>query len=339
MAKRNFWSQLKFRLPHLLFSSRRRSTQGFTLIELLVTTAIGGLIVAGLTYIVVELMGVDQSESARSETQREMQMALDYITVDLREAVRVYSGDFLQCAGGCKPLTDYLPESLSSNSVPVLAFWKQQPFPDRVRDACQSASPPAGVNCLSGSSYALVVYSLSKANPNRIWSADNARITRYALTEFDTSGNSNPGYVNPGVQGNFDRWPLDKSRDTNLQSRRPTGSAAALVDFVDLMQSDEAAACPENYSKSPKETGQPAGVANLIAARSFYACISPRQTNLTNSDGTTTTIGSDLNQDVILYIRGNAKGRPGVTGNRVFLPTLQTRVLIRGLLNADPSQQ
>jgi hypothetical protein len=333
--------------------------------------AISSGIIAGLMYIVVELMSTDQRESSRSETQREMQMALDYMSTELREAVFVYTADNLSCAGPtgdgappCSPLTAYLPASVSTNSVPILAFWKQQPFPSNVpaassRGQCFGNAPPPGISCLTGNSYALVVYSLSKANPNNIWSS-NARITRYALTEFNSQGALNQGYVNPGAyNGNpFASWPVfqDEQDKTlkNIQNAatksgrppgRPQGNPVTLVDFVDTQARNvggkggagEATACPTltDYALTPSaKTLAGAGFgteANPI--RSFYACISVSPTLLAGQR----IANPSENQEVILHLQGNGNGRPGILKDEL-LSALETRVLSRGVLTRRPPE-
>jgi prepilin-type N-terminal cleavage/methylation domain-containing protein len=358
MAKYDLLSRFKSRLKQACLPTKTSRTKGFTLLELLVAVAIAGGIVAGLMYIVVELMGTDQRESSRSETQREMQMALDYINAELREAVYVYTGSDLDCAGGaaCRPLTDYLPAALGANSVPIIAFWKQQPFPENVpgstRASCFAAVPPQGISCLTGQSYALVVYSLSKANPTGIWS-NNARITRYALTEFNSQGNLNTGYVNPGSFGNFSTWPFGTDertgqfgdlRNVPVLSRRPPGRPdvppVTLVDFVDVKPAQNAAdlrqtgACPAgDYAVSPTDAAL--NRTGFTGVRSFYACVSTRPLRAAQANQAA-EVDTGVNQDVILYLRGNANGRPGIIGDENFLPALETRVLSRGVLGKRP---
>lgn len=321
MAKR----KLLFRFQRFWCSSRRGdSVRGFTLLELLVTTAIAGGIVSGLLFIVVQLMGVDQRESAQSETQREMQLALNYISTEMRDAVYVYTGRTLAATPGSRngqSLMDFLPANLGTNSFPVIAFWKQQPFPDAVKNACAGSAPPAGVACTNGSSYALVVYSLSTHNPNGTWKG-NARITRYSLTEFkDSDGTATAGYVNPGVyNNNFETWPYGTNETglVNLQTARPgTATPAALVDFVD--NTGPAVMCP-----NATVTGVNYNISPTTGVRSFYACVNDR-------------LGDGESQDVLIYLRGNVKGRPGSSLASPFLPTLETRVLSRGVLGRVPN--
>ncbi|WP_088890936.1 prepilin-type N-terminal cleavage/methylation domain-containing protein [Leptolyngbya ohadii] len=332
-------------------STSKQSTWGFTLIEVLVVAAIAGGLVTGLMFIVVQLMQADQRESARTETQREMQLAMDYVSDELREAVFVYTGDYLPT------LAQYLPDTLTAgDSVPVVAFWRQQAFPETVRTACASASPPAGVGCMSGQSYSLVVYSLTR-NPSprpagSPWRG-GARITRYALTQFQ--GNSTtvtPGYVNPGDQGNFVNWPFFSG--TNLQTARggrPTATAGTvntLVDFVDREQATPAVRCPGDnpaVARKPYSISPPDGMLDTAFGagnrlRSFYACVSSSR-----AEGTGTSLQNlqttGSYQDVLLYLRGSAVGRPGIptapiSRSAELLPTLETRIMLQGVLTREP---
>ena len=323
MTKRKLLS----RFQRFWFSSRRgNGIKGFTLLELLVTTAIAGGIVSGLLFIVVQLMSVDQRESAQSETQREMQLALNYISTEMRDAVYVYTGTSMAAepSRNGQSLLDFLPANLSTESVPIIAFWKQQPFPDAVKLKCAGSTPPPDVTCTNGSSYALVVYSLSTSNPNGTWKG-KARITRYALTEFNSTGVATPGYVNPGVyDNNFDAWPYDTTGLGNVQTARPANATpAALVDFVDNTAAGAARVCPDDPLTTPFKEYD---ISPTTGVRSFYACVKDRQKNLGDS------------QDVLIYLRGNVAGRSGYSvGATSFLPTLETRVLSRGVLGRLPT--
>jgi len=356
MAKKIF-SRLKIRF----LRSRRHSTQGFTLLELLVVTAIAGGIVSGLTFIVIQMMTSDQREASRAETQREMQMALDYMASELREAVYVYPGTYLENSRSNLnttdvPFSNYLPASVTSGAVPVLAFWKQQPFPQSVKTTCANtttSTSPAGVACLNGQSYALVVYSLAKKpTGTTIWKGD-ARITRYVLSQFDSNGNPTVGYVDPGVNSNFTTWPWanPSSGVQNLQTARPTGKAFTLVDYVNLSQLPTAISqtgfCPAggatstttvgSYDISPTTNMLAAAGAGFAGIRSFYACVfSQTQTTGTSAGQADPT----QYRDVLLFLRGSAVGRPGVRGvsnnDQDVLPTVQTRVLNRSVLSRRP---
>jgi prepilin-type N-terminal cleavage/methylation domain-containing protein len=350
MAKQALIGKLKRRW----YSSRQHSslnkTKGFTLLELLIVTIIAGGIISGLLYMVIELLGADQREASRTETQREMRLALDYIANEVQSSVYIYDS---QCIAGngaaqgqaCHGILNYLPASVraSTNNMPVIAFWKQQPIPQVLKDRCSSSSPPANVPCITANSYSLVVYSLSNSNTGNTWKG-KARITRYALTQFDQNGNASAGYVDPAQYNNFDSWPfaVDSTTGTviNPQSSAPNGSAQVLVDFVDdgtgatamyqqlgqtISVGTSTDLCPNpNPSDLAYTVSPPTPSGNFAGKpRSFYACISTG-----NSTG--------ANRDVILFVRGNAYGRPAISTNQTFLPTLETRVLSRGVLQRNP---
>lgn len=209
----------------------RADTRGFTLLELLVAMVVGGLISAGLLFIVVQLIQTNLRESARSDTQRDLQAAIDYIARDVREAVFVYDATCLldrpaaPNASRCPGLKSYLPTDITeaTNNIPVLAFWRLDPLPGQgdpeptgLRKLCRSeaaaysrtgALPDAiqGVPCLSGQMHTLVVYSLNN-DSDRAVSQGRARIMRYELPQFrsdsvqdnqTTRPNTTPGWVNP----------------------------------------------------------------------------------------------------------------------------------------------
>jgi prepilin-type N-terminal cleavage/methylation domain-containing protein len=323
-------------------SATSKNSWGFTLIELLVVVVIAGGIISGLLYLVVELLTADQRESSRTQTQQEMQMALDYISAELREAVYIYDEECLgSSAHGttsdvdyCPGLYNHIPSKLTpaNNSYPILAFWKHQIWPSVVREACDDLddTDPLRRQCQIGHSYALVVYTLDKSNSDT-WDG-LARIRRYSLPRFQTSSSAPgyepvDGYVDPGAyMQEFRSWPIYASSEggtpENQQATAGTlvnDGGDVLVDFVDdrLRVSSSAAACPSDYLFA-HDTNIAASIAN-----SFYACVGNRD-----------EIGQ--NRDVIVFLRGNAAGRDGIHGENSFLPTLETRVLSRAVIERLP---
>lgn len=198
---------------------RDRRDRGFTLLELLISVLIGAIITIGLLTLVVSLTQTNQTDTARSETQRDMQAAIDYMAQDVREAVYVYNGYCLTGTGSalnannfaseCPGVLNYLPSGLNdADTTTVLAFWKSEPLPDGMKRYCQAAaaavnatnssnaSPQAldpknplwmvenqGVPCKANASYTLVVYALDTSNTGSIWKG-RARLVRYRLSQF-----------------------------------------------------------------------------------------------------------------------------------------------------------
>ncbi|MGI0490411.1 PulJ/GspJ family protein [Alkalinema pantanalense CENA528] len=381
-------SHLKPRLLCLLrWSLKVRSTSGFTLLELLVALAIGSLIVTGLLYGVVELMQTNQRDASRSDTQREVQSALDYMARDLKEAVYVYDGRCLQGDGAnpfnktagqkrCPGVLNYVPAALNdATSLPVLAFWRVDPLPQNLIDRCRTSAGTAnaatslqGVPCISQRMYTLVVYALNTDNSNRLWRG-RGRITRYELPQFTTASitgagapTATPGWVNP-LQGqtNFETWPWGAdtagAATQNLQAKnggRPTSMAnnLVLIDFVDNREDKSTPPRGIQSIAANANSGVPGdlsnGWSNLCPTPAYDSAnptlggfiMSPGNDLATGAKSTlgfyTCVRGADannLNQEVAIYIRGNAAGRPGIpvgTGNLPFL--METRVLTRGAI-------
>ena len=78
---------------------------------------VAGIVVSGLLYLVVELLQIDRREAALTQTQQDMQRALDYIADDIREAVYVYSDP-------ATVVSSDKVQDLPSGSRPILAFWR-----------------------------------------------------------------------------------------------------------------------------------------------------------------------------------------------------------------------
>jgi prepilin-type N-terminal cleavage/methylation domain-containing protein len=350
---------------------RRHPTAGFTLLELLISVFIGGIITSTLLYSVVELLKVNQRESSRAETQREMQLAMDYIGAELRQAVFVYDGKCLSGAktfvsNGCSGVTNFLPTAINTTGTsPVLAFWRVDELPQVLINRCATnvaqlnstdTTVISGVPCLSRRTYSLVVYYLDINNPGNTWSG-KARLKRYALTQFQADGSPNPGWVDPTTTNNkFLGWPFnanganlqeaDKLSDgsTNLYKGATVAvTPPVLVDFVDDNTSaSTATACPRDslaagsslpgFERSPSGTG----------ITSFYACV--RGGSFTDTSGAISNAGvpnnaGGRNQEVALFLRGNAAGRSGIPLTAKVVFDLQTRVLSRGSFEKSPAPQ
>jgi prepilin-type N-terminal cleavage/methylation domain-containing protein len=345
----------KIRLALLQTLLRKRQPKGFTLTELLVSIIISGIIVVGLLTLVVDLLGNDQRDSSRNETQREMQMAMDYIVQDLREAIYVYDGRRLvnstSGTATISPLTQFIPDfSAQDGARLILAFWKPEAVPYQASGGAIpancltafAANDPRQQECVdlqvSRTTYTLVVY-LQTQSSTPPWQG-RSRIIRYTLRKYTNLATlaRSTGYVDPTTEASFLNWPYD-SGNTLRQVARPTAAdwpSAVLVDFVDnpantLIATPAADDCPPNTSV----TG--VGVRDYIRStpagqnanyRSFFACVKNPE------------VAS--NQDVRLTLRGAVWGRPGYpksagTTKPGFLPVLETQVLIRGVLNKSGS--
>jgi prepilin-type N-terminal cleavage/methylation domain-containing protein len=327
----------------LLFQRLRlNKNRGFSLVEQIVSLVIGSLIVAALLGMMTEFINSDKKEAAFLATEKDTQIALDYITEDLREAVFVYETIPTR-------LTDALPNfaaipELGSSVQPILAFWKTEAIPQaQMPTACTAAQgftiarrrEECRLLLITRNSYTLVVY-LQTTEPSTEW-LGRSRIIRYALTQYTNPQRltASIGFVNPAVDNNFLTWPLDKY-GVNQQSQRPNPSAnttprqpqpMVLTDFIDIPDRTQFRSAsnpdlpptplvcpnaPTTYVRVPS---------NTATSNSFFACVRNTQGRL----GT--------NQDIIVYLRGNAEGRDRLTKTTELIPSLQAQVTLRGVID------
>jgi prepilin-type N-terminal cleavage/methylation domain-containing protein len=317
-----------------------QKSAGFTLIELLVTIMVGGMIISALLFFVVQLTRTDRQELARSETEREMTMAMDYIQSDMTEAVYIYEAECLEGGRGnpnnpnsnyCAGLEDNgLNNIIENNETPVLAFWKLEQLPYRtnpspnedIPESCGTTDTDADVMCrrvrLRRNSYTLVVYTISTDLTDN-WEGP-ALLRRYHLREFDPRSLSNPrtiaGYVSPKADGySFASWPCN-TQGLACNMPRQNWDDDTLVDYVDFAAVPDDQECPNNPIYQPISS-------SVSSNTSFYGCVRP-------------AVGGQ-GQDAILFLRGNAIKRAGLReGTRdpnslptSYLPTIQSQVATR----------
>ncbi|MEM8611466.1 MAG: hypothetical protein AAGF93_05565 [Cyanobacteria bacterium P01_H01_bin.105] len=291
-------------------------------------------------FLVVDLLRTDQRELTLEQTQQDMKRALDYISDDLREAVYVYSTPTalvtnLAATGSALP----------ADARPVLAFWKVKTLNDDSGDytklstpgvansRCQGLSGDPLANCnallIRHGYYELVIYYSTDDNTGNLWEGE-ARIKRYslpeysraALTEAGTALNRHDVFDATEPSPDFGAW-VPNSAGTE------TANTDALVDFVANLAGGNAPNCNAiagaDYIQVPT-----AAAAATQPSNSFYVCVRPR--DIANN--------TELYQDVIVYLQGNADpGDNSLTvrgvSDRTELPTLQTQVAVRGVINKN----
>ncbi len=320
----------------LLLKSKVKQSKGFTLIELLVTVVVGSVIVAGLLYLVVELLQVNRREEVLTQTQQDVQRALDYITTDLREAVYVYTDPY-DVIGADK--INNLPPSAGT---PILAFWRLDPVePDNSFWSvnCSTAfsnDPVKQAECdtlkIRQSFYTLVIYLQQTNNANDPWGGPS-RIIRYELPKYSASSVASltpiRGYWDPTATGNsFKDWKRASTTvaGQNLVTGDTRGTPTVLVDYVDTLGNSAATAptCQTGYTASPPNSN------------TFYACVSNAASVNNPTPGPNQT-DQGVNQTVEVFLRGNATtNRPGLIttySEAGRTPTLRSEILIRGVLD------
>lgn len=336
------------------------SSKGFTLLELLISLVIAGMVMSGLLYVVVELTQIDKRESSLDQVQRDMQRAMDYIVDDLQEAVYVYPADELTAVINQLETDSGYPQG--SNVVPVLAFWRVDPIGNLPDCTSFSANEEKERLCevlsIRQASYTLVVYSQRQNDAtNSNWSGQS-QIVRSELSRYSAAGlktlTERDGYRDPTKQNDgdagFEGWKVALS-SSGGSAEIPDTESAVLVDFVQapnvgtlnrapLSDLNGGANTPcYSFGVQPNEDSTKPDIplysvvpanATTTTNNSFFACVRDPDP----SDNT----AARANQDVYVFLRGSTQGiSGGVTSfsDESSLPTLETRVLVRGVIDKN----
>jgi type II secretory pathway pseudopilin PulG len=194
-----------FSFKSFLGANKPDSEAGFTLIELLVSALIGTLLISTLLSFLLGILESDRRETAKSNTQQDIQAALKYISDDIEEAIYIYDGDGLQAISNQIPYgsASSIPARDNKNQ-PVLAFWRrtyyaydqQDKYTFPVTDSAGTLSPlKRRVGCLGRQSnlncngtgefvYSLVVYYTTKEFNSGVdtWS-NSSRLRRWEIRD------------------------------------------------------------------------------------------------------------------------------------------------------------
>jgi prepilin-type N-terminal cleavage/methylation domain-containing protein len=318
------YPSFRYKLVRWLLLAQREHQKGFTLTELLIAIVVSTIIIGSLLFLAVELLGVNTREEKLTQTQQDMNRALDYINSDVSESVFVYADP--------TTIASQINDGPTGTGVtPVLAFWRFDPVdmsqvPSDCSDSSFSAAQQSECEALKvrQNTYTLVVYYQQPNSGDDIWEGET-RIIRYELPKYTPSGLSTltyrDGYVDPTLSS-FAGWQAD-GNDT-------AGNKAVLVDYVDAQNNnsnEEAGDCPDstNYTVAP------------TTSDNFYVCV--RTGTVTDSDDANITASG--NQSLVVYLRGNARKEDsqilfGPTSQASVLPTLESEILIRGVIEKNP---
>ncbi|MBF2022308.1 MAG: prepilin-type N-terminal cleavage/methylation domain-containing protein [Hydrococcus sp. C42_A2020_068] len=298
----------------------KSKTAGFTLIELLMVSILGSIVVSGLLWVMNDMLRENQRELALSSTQQDMKRALAFIEEDLREAVYTYDGN------GLNSILSYLPfSSTSTDTIPIIAFWKVEPVPYSASGSlpnCSTISTSKKNECealkIERRAYTLVMYLLSTTDSNpKTWEG-KSRILRYQLRKYGdlSTLTRNPGYADPRLDSTFTSWPRDIDNNNAQAPGTISSTTIPLVDFVALPTDSNITppACPAGdsqytYQRTPTDSSK---------SKSFFACVGTNQNDTAN-------------QDIILFLTGNANGNAGLDKEELLAP-LKAQVISRGVI-------
>jgi len=279
---------------------------GFTLIELLISLAMSSVMITVLLQFMITIINADSNEQIQINSEQEIQIALDYISRDLQEAIYIYD------AAGINAIKSQLRYPNDNTKTPILVFWKR----NFVSQVIPTTSGKADAFV-----YSLVAYYLIK-DTNTNWS-QSARIARWQVkdgVEVSTGGVTCSGYTNkkyadkcpdPGfkpfnivkhntVEDGMNSW--QKSGDYSSGN-----TADVLIDYVDqTTDSPPPATCPANTTTPPitwstitQSTITQSTITSNNAMTGFYVCV------------------DKANTTAKVFIRGNALARRESDPNRI----------------------
>ncbi|MEG3907793.1 hormogonium polysaccharide secretion pseudopilin HpsC [Microcoleus sp. w2-18bC1] len=177
-----------------------QTEKGMTLVELLVGAIMAFLIITPMLGFVVDMLNTDRREQVKSNTEQDVQAALDFIAQDLSQAIYIYDNNPATTSTATTTATG-IPALLAGNFIPapdatqtpILVFWKRQILPNSIPlvagaqpNTCTTTATGANT-CNDTYVLALVAYyQVRDANPT--WCQPSGapcptRIVRYQIQD------------------------------------------------------------------------------------------------------------------------------------------------------------
>jgi type II secretory pathway pseudopilin PulG len=110
-------------------SGLAKTEKGMTLVELLVGAIMAFLIITPMLGFVVDMLNTDRREQVKSNTEQDLQAAVDFIAQDLSQAIYIYDRAGITAINNT---TNKLPAAGDDTKIPILVFWKRQQIKNTV---------------------------------------------------------------------------------------------------------------------------------------------------------------------------------------------------------------
>jgi type II secretory pathway pseudopilin PulG len=183
-------------------SGPAQTEKGMTLVELLVGAIMAFLIITPMLAFVVDMLNTDRREQVKSNTEQDLQAALDFIAQDLSQAIYIYDNNPTTTSTPTTTATGipaliagkFIPQN--PNETPIIVFWKREliknSMPLIAGDQPDDCTPtPTGANtCNDTYVLALVAY-YQVSDANATWCQPSGgpgdrcptRIVRYQIKD------------------------------------------------------------------------------------------------------------------------------------------------------------
>lgn len=176
-------------------SGLAQTEKGMTLVELLVGAIMAFLIITPMLGFVVDMLNTDRREQVKSNTEQDLQAAVDFISEDLSQAIYIYDQAGITATTAAK----LPPPPANTTGTPILVFWKRQQIKNAVPVSATLTPKPTNCNpaALPGKAgecndtYVLSLvayYQIRDTTPNSTWCQPSGgtcptRIARYEMRE------------------------------------------------------------------------------------------------------------------------------------------------------------
>ena len=249
---------LKLLLKHQVRSSPAKFDQnyqvkGMTMIELLVGTIIAFIVITPLMGMVIGLLNDDQRESAKANTEEEIQSASDYIAEDVGQALYIYVPNKQETTSSGTITTDeikslkdngFLPNTgTPNNEIPVLVFWKRKIVEDAVPvDTTKQPKDCTPTTCNDTYVLSLVSYHLlpTETDKTSIWCQPSAsdkdcprRIVRYEISDGLKKSDGITYYTKAELGTNLESYAQEnnKAYNSNFSLSKPLENVTSKTGF------------------------------------------------------------------------------------------------------------
>ncbi|MEG4104822.1 hormogonium polysaccharide secretion pseudopilin HpsC [Microcoleus sp. S13_C5] len=172
-------------------SGPAQTEKGMTLVELLVGAIMAFLIITPMLSFVVDMLNTDRREQVKSNTEQDLQAAVDFISEDLSQAIYIYDQAGITAITAAK----LPPPPANTTGTPILVFWKRQlmknslPINTTVSTKKPSECQNKPTDCNDTYVLSLVAYyQIKDSTPNSTWCQPSGgtcpnRIARYEIRE------------------------------------------------------------------------------------------------------------------------------------------------------------
>ena len=274
-------------------SGPAQTEKGMTLVELLVGSIMAFLIITPMLGFVVDMLNTDRREQVKSNTEQDIQAAVDFIAQDLSQAIYIYDNNGINGTAAPVGIKDQLPKP--PNGTPLLVFWKRQQIPKSLPIDTSlkpiNCQPSGTAQCNDTYVLSLVAYyQFKETDPTSIWCQPSGgtcptRIARYEIRD-GVKNPSPPDPTNPYYEDTETKESQRKSKAfnpkfnfSNPTKEVTTGVAAdfpsseVLVNYIDHSGNNNVPVPTGAQCQTLLGVTSPNLLITDNSTHSFYACV------------------------------------------------------------------